>query len=280
MFIVDNHRLALRDAERFQNAAAVYHEQMCGQPTNARGFTEKKLNDAIDLFIENGADEEDVLFVSGFATLHGQSVCCLPKEHEGPCKHKLDTLFDKVFESKLKDCFITPGNKGLFFNRAARHFPIQLLRTARLDVGPTDEPFAIPIEFGGTGFTTATAYFDWAALITKVKGFIPTDAFKPYLETYEDHAEYLRDYYQSIYRMQIVNDEGYLCDPFTLETLSLDMWAEGHEIQFAHVLPVSDSAYRTRGLNTIPATRRTNMLQGEKPWTEFIEELKVHIAKH
>ena len=194
--------------------------------------------------------------------------------------HKLDSMFGDVFGGKLKDCFITPGNKGMFYNRAARHFPIQLLRTARQTVGPTDDAFAIPIEFGGTGFTTATAYFDWGSLITHVKGFEPTDAIKPYLNIYQEHGDFLREYYLTNYRMQIVTEEGYLCDPFTLETLDLDMWEEGHEIQFAHVLPVSDVSYRTRGLNTIPATRRTNMLQGDLPWTQFIDELKVHIAKH
>lgn len=280
MFITDKHWQALQDHDLFQRDALIYNEKMCGKRTNSRGFTEAKLTDALGAFVRSGATDDDLKFVRAFATLHAHSVCCLPKGHSGRCMHKLDTLFDKSLANKLKDCFITPGNKGLFFNRAARHFPIQLLRTARQTVGPTDTPFAVPIEFAGTGFTTATAYFDWAALITRVKGFFPTDAIKPHLETYEYHAEFLRDYYRTNYRIQIVNDEGYLCDPFTLETLDIDMWEEGHEIQFAHVLPVSDVSYRTRGLNTIPATRRTNMLQGDLPWTEFIDELKVHIAKH
>ena len=280
MFITSKHLEAVDDAHRFIRDASVYHDHMCGSRTTARGFTEAKLENAIELFKEHGATAEDIDFVRAFALIFGHSCCCLPVGHKGPCKHKLDTIFPEIFESKLKDCFITPGNKGMFFNRAARHFPIQLLRTARYTVGPTDDPFAIPIEFGSTGFMTATAYFDWGSLITQVKGFEPTEAIELYLDTYQEHSEFLRDYYLTNYRMQIVNDEGYLCDPFTLETLDLDMWAEGHEIQFAHVLPVSDSAYRTRGLNTVPTTRRTNMLQGEKPWTEFIEELKVHIAKH
>lgn len=252
---------------------------MCGLRTRSRGITPALVERNIQTFIENGATPSDVQFVNDFFTRYSRAQCCLPKGHDGPCKHKLESLFPE-FRNKIADCHITPGNSGLFHNRAARHHPIQLLRSARLDVGRIDTSFAIPLEFGGTGFTTATAYFDWAALLTMQKGYVPSSDVLPYLEKYREHAEFLSHYYYSTYRLSVVNDEGYLCDPFTFQSFELDDWSAGDVIQFAHILPVSDTAYRTRGLNTIPATRETNMLQGDRPWTEFISLLKERIAKH
>jgi len=279
-FITDKHELMLRNHDLFQQEATVYSENMCGKLTRARGIKLSELLPKLEFFKSLGPTSSEILWVEEFLDKHSRARCCLPKGHAGPCMHKLDAAVPSSFKSKIADCHRTPGDKGLFMNRAARHFPIQLLRSARIQLGKVDTPFAIPLEFSGTGFTTATAYFDWASLLTLQQGFVANDFYSSHISKYREHAEFLARYYLSSYRLKIVNDEGYLCDPFTFETLKLQWWNEGHHIQFGHVLPVSDTEYRTRGMNIIPMTRETNMLQGDRPWTQFIEELKVHIAKH
>ena len=131
------------------------------------------------------------------------------------------------------------------------------------------------------------AAFDFASLLTLQKGNVYKKNFAPdIISKFQEHAEYLVKFYKETYNIRIVNDEGYLCDPWTLETLEQEWWnakeksKNRNQIQFCHVIPVCSDKYLTRGMNVIPMTRDTNYQQGDRSFPEFVRITKEHAAKH
>jgi hypothetical protein len=284
---------AISDAEDFEKNS-IYAKVMCGKKLENSGVKEKTMAKAIDRLQDLGLTESEIDFYWKFYETHGKPRCCLPAGHKGACQHLIGSYYADNFINKFFDCTQAPGADDVIFkNRIARFFGVQLTKenesTLRKMYGLKQKKkykAAIPVHQAGTGFTCATAAFDLASLTTLQYGIEYKKNFSDdVLEAYKKHAQYLVNYYKTEYNMTIVDDEGYLCDPWSLERLQPDWWNTDeldnfNQIQFGHVFPVVSNRYMTRGLNILPLTRETNSAQNKRSFPEFVQRQKELAAKH
>lgn len=284
---------AISDAVEFENTS-IYATVMCGKKLESSGVQVETMAKAIDRLQDIGLTEEEIDFYWNFYETHGKPRCCLPAGHSGKCQHLIGSYYVDKFVNKITDCTQAPGADDVIFkNRIARFFGVQLTKEneaiLRKMYGLKQKKkykAAVPVHQAGTGFTCATAAFDLAALTTLQYGIEYKKDFAPaVLDAYKKHADYLVNYYKTEYNMTIVDDEGYLCDPWSLERLQPDWWNtdepdDFNQIQFGHVFPVVSNRYMTRGLNLLPLTRETNSAQNKRSFPEFVQRQKELAAKH
>jgi hypothetical protein len=294
MHFVNNHNLsAVSDAEDFENSS-IYSKVMCGA-TLDKGVQKDTFTEALSRLSDYEITPLEVNFYTEFYSRHSQARCCLPKGHSGKCQHLLSSYYTDNFKNKIADCTQAPGADDVVFkNRTARYYPIQVTNeqeTILRDLFKLKQKVklkaAVPVDQAGTSYTCATAAFDFASLLILQKGNVYKKNFPAdVLVKFKEHAEYLVKFYKETYNIRIVNSEGYLCDPWTLETLQPEWWnakeksKNRNQIQFCHIIPVCSDKYLTRGLNVIPMTRDTNYQQGDRSFPEFVRLTKEHAAKH
>lgn len=282
-FILQENLDALRELERHRSTHTIYDKSLCLKALNA-GTQKKTIEESLSKLTKLDISESDVNYILEFFNTHSKPLCCLPKGHSGPCQHDAtsskNSLVPKLFFSKLKDCHTSAGNTGFFKNRISRSNPVQVLRKFRFADTKDVTKVAIPLEFSGTGYTAACSQWDWISLLMHQQGIQLSEFMIANADLLLNHAAFLTQFYKQTFNINLVNEDGYLCDPYDNSAFTIDQWSEGHQIQFAHILPVSDRAYMTRGMNTIPMTRRTNIAQQDMSWTEFIAWIKKDIHRH
>lgn len=293
-------RSAKKASEEFEKAGP-YKGYMCGErlftkkgepkrPSKARINEDFKRLESLDKFL---LTEKDRKFFWSFYEKHSVERCCLPRDHEGVCR-KFIRGMEKSIQNKLKDCFTAPGQDEIIFkNRCARTHPIQLSGTVERELKKnyhlkrsTKLKFAVPISQAGTGYTCATALFDYYALLTIQQG----DPLRAVVDeaSYAAFSEHLGRLEASWLAQGVrIRSAGVLGDPFTLEPLSLEWWthpdparSNPKQVQFGHVQPVSDARHGTHGGNVLPLTRRTNMMQGDMSFSEMLRFLGDTLALH
>jgi len=272
MFVTEDFKSAVAEAETFQKES-IYSESMCLKPVKG-GVGFKTFEVALNETKEYMSDE-DVASYRNFYKTYSSPVCVLPKGHSGKCCCSYGKFFTAKFAKKIKDCDTTPGDDDILFkNRASRIFPIQVNKNhyTVLNAKHTWKAkgikmkAAIPVEFGGTNFTIATAHFDFAAILLLQKGIehkLPEDVEFMLLERAQDIIDEFRA--QDI---DIVDKNGQLCCPVLGCTIEPD-WYETddknpNQIQFGHVQPIRSDKYMTRGGNVVPITRNGNLMQSDK----------------
>jgi len=280
----ENFFIAGEKADKFRENS-VYSETMCGAQLKT-GVTAISVTDAFKRLSKglNVSEEAKKTFIEFFHKSR-YDLCCLPKGHSGKCLRTYASLFPNYLKRKLSDCHTTPGNDDiLFYNRAARAFPIQITKqqenNLRKEFGTSTKYRAcVPIEFASTKFGCATAEFDIAALLTLRKvdtsdQFLAITDYCPLdiKEGLKRHAEYLVEYYAKEFNIKITN-EGYLCCWSNGQIFDPELWCQNGQIQFGHVIPVQSDEYMTRGLNVLPMTKEGNMMQGEKNPEEFKQSI-------
>lgn len=299
--ITDKNHAILDHAVMFETKEP-YASSMCGErlgkSQRPRDDTVTEALDKLRALRPSPVARTDERFIRDFYESHSYGVCCLPKEHSGACYRYLSgqRALPENVANKVADCYQAPGqDKYVYKNRTARTFPIQLsyevsrgLReTYRLPQRDRKLRAAVPLKQAGTGFTVATALFDYYALLTAqqgepLRGRVPEDVYRGF----EAHCERLIAYWaeQSV---RIVSADGLLCDPLTLTPVELAHWSleddtrsDPRQIQIGHMMPVAEDKYSTRGGNVLPLCRKTNMMQGPGSLGDLFEFMRRVLALH
>lgn len=285
---------AWREALAFERSGP-YSGLICATPIETGGVGLDGVEEALGALRPYGLSQDDEAFYRDFYARSSQPRCWLPAGHPGRCSARAEGFFEQRFKNKLNDAITAPGQDYVVFkNRAARFFPVQITSEAERELrrvhNLTDEgrrlKAAVPTEQGATAYLAATAQLDMAALILLQKDLpAPTRLPTPVIAALRAHAARLVAHHRSA-GITIVDETGHLCDPWTLEPLELAYWGGGansrapHQIQFGHVSPVRADTYMTRGMNILPMTRTTNLMQGDRPFTGFVRQAVATAARH
>jgi hypothetical protein len=272
MFVTEDLKSAVSEAKKFQQES-IYSDLMCLKPTKG-GVGFQTFETALDNTKEY-ISEEDITFYRNFYSNYSSPLCVLPKGHSGKCSCSYGKFFSENFAKKIKDCDTTPGDDDILYkNRARRVFPIQVNKNQYTILNAKYSWKAmnikmkagIPVEFGGTNFTIATAHFDFASILLLQKGIehkLPEDIeFKLLTRSQDIVDEFLTQ------DIDIVDGNGQLCCPVLGCTIEPE-WYETddknpNQVQFGHVQPIRPNKYMTRGGNVVPITRNGNLMQSDK----------------
>jgi len=290
-FVDENNVSAVRDAEEFASSS-IYATTMCGAKLG-NGIREEGFYEALDRLAPYSITKEERVFYENFYQTQSVPRCWLPKQHTEQCSSRAGKFFAEVFSNKLSDCVTAPGADDVVFkNRCARYFPIQISASnerslrKKFDLKQTVKlKAAVPLEQATTGYLSATASLDIAALILGQKDAPATTLTPNTVKLLMQHQRYLVKHYKQ-QKIEVINASGNLCDPWTLEPLDFAWWLPSPEgkdpkqIQFGHVQPISPQRYMTRGLNVIPMLRQTNIMQGDRSFSEFMKETMLIADKH
>lgn len=284
MFVTDDLRAAVNDAEAFFNESN-YRHTICLKETRG-GVKDSTFLEALARISKYITSEDSEFYLDFFQKHSRQGLCVMPKSHSGRCFSSYGSFFSKRFENKIKDCDKTPGDDDILFkNRAGRYFPVQVTKSQytvlnglhKWKASNVKLKAAIPAENGGTMFTVATAHYDFAAILMLQKGIehkLPVDVELALTKRAgEVVAEYAK---QGIY---ITDKNGNLCDAvlgYTLEPewYSIDDRTDPNQIQFGHVYPLCPNKFMTRGMNVIPITRRGNLIQSDTELNKVHQYIK------
>ena len=177
MFVTEDLKSAVAEAQRFENEDIIYHESMCLKPTSG-GVQEKTFIEALQA-AKKYMSEEDIAFYRDCFNKNRKSRCVLPKGHKGRCRCTYEPFFADKFAKKIHDCIQAAGNSDILFkNRCHRAFPIQVTKEQytvlnelyKWKASNVKLKAAMPTEFGSTSFIVATAIFDFTAILMLQKG--------------------------------------------------------------------------------------------------------------
>lgn len=283
MFVTEDLKSAVAEAQQFENEDVIYHESMCLKPTSG-GVKEKTFIEALQA-AEKYMSEEDIAFYRDCFNKNRKSRCVLPKGHKGRCRCTYERFFDDKFAKKIHDCIQAAGNSDtLFKNRCHRAFPIQVTKEQYRVLNKKYKwkekiklKAAMPTEFGSTPFIIATAIFDFTAILMLQKGIehkLPEDIEYKLLDRAQDIVVEFKE--QGI---RIVDENGHLRCPIIQRTIQPEWYDnrdDDFQIQFGHVNPVRSDKYMTRGGNLLPITRAGNTMQLNRTIPEtydYIQEM-------
>jgi len=272
MFVTEDLKSAVFEAEQFK-LVSIYSNLMCLKHT--KGGVGAKTFEIALAQVKTYMCGEDVSFYQYFYNNYSSPLCVLPKGHFGKCSCSYNKFFSENFSNKIKDCDTTPGNDDILYkNRARRIFPIQVNKNQYTILNAKYSWKAmnikmkagIPVEFGGTNFTIATAHFDFASILLLQKGIehkLPEDIeFKLLTRSQDIVDEFLAQ------DINIVDGNGQLCCPVLGCTIEPEWYKTDdknpNQVQFGHVEPIRADKYMTRGGNVIPITRNGNLMQSDK----------------
>ena len=272
MFVTEDLKSAVFEAEQFK-LVSIYPNLMCLKHT--KGGVGAKTFEVALAQVKTYMSEKDVSFYRYFYNNYSSPLCFLPKGHSGKCSCSYNKFFSENFANKIKDCDTTPGNDDILYkNRARRIFPIQVNKNQYTILNAKYSWKAmnikmkagIPVEFGGTNFTIATAHFDFASILLLQKGIehkLPEDIeFKLLTRSQDIVDEFLAQ------DINIVDGNGQLCCPVLGCTIEPEWYKTDdknpNQVQFGHVEPIRADKYMTRGGNVIPITRNGNLMQSDK----------------
>tara|TARA_R100000030_G_scaffold66220_1_gene50439 strand:- start:188 stop:1087 length:900 start_codon:yes stop_codon:yes gene_type:complete len=287
MFVTEELKSAVDEAKQFEKNE-IYTKSMCLKPTKG-GVKVNTFEEALESAKEY-MTTEDVFFYKNFYKHFSTPKCVLPKGHSGPCTCSYGKFFAEQYAKKIKDCDTTPGDDDILFkNRARRCFPLQVNKKQytvlndlyKWKASKIKMKAAIPMEFGGTNFTIATAHFDLAAILMLQKGVehtLPKDIEEKLLDRAQDIVvEFMEQ------GIRITDKDGNLRCPLTQKTIEPEWYLnrdDDFQIQFGHVIPVKSNKYMTRGGNLLPITRLGNLMQSNRSITDtydYIAEIKAEL---
>ena len=286
MFVTEDLKSAVAEAQQFENEDIIYHESMCLKPTSG-GVKEKTFIEALQA-AKKYMSEEDIAFYRDCFNKNRKGRCVLPKGHKGRCRCTYEPFFDYKFAKKIRDCIQAAGNSDILFkNRCHRAFPIQVTKEQytvlnelyKWKASNVKLKAAMPTEFGSTSFIVATAIFDFAAILMLQKGIehkLPEDIEYKLLDRAQDIVVEFKK--QGI---RIVDENGHLCCPIIQKTIEPEWYDnrdDDFQIQFGHVNPVRSDKYMTRGGNLLPITRAGNTMQLDRTIPETYDYIQ-QIAK-
>ena len=285
-FVTEDLRTAVTEAEEFEKNSK-YKDLICGKYMKGTGVTATNFNEKLKR-LKPYLSEEDIVYYRNFYDKHSKGVCCLPKGHSGSCKHKLDSFIIGSIKLKIADCYQVAGNDyTLFANRSARYFPILVnkYRCAELNEKfewsiknlaftpehPKGFASAVPVEYGATGYITATAYFDFAAILMLQKGIKHKFSKEIESKLLDRAKDIVKEFKQQ--GIRIVRD-GYLCCPVEQKIIEPEWYkknSKDERVQFGHVVPLKSDKFMTRGGNLVPITKTGNSTQGDRTIPEVME---------
>ena len=282
-YVTDENNAAVEDAEAFERTS-LYAEVMCGQRLE-HGIREGTFYEALERLEPYQISRRERSFYESFYHNHSIPRCWLPKAHSEPCGNRPEKYFEEVFRNKLSDCNTAPGADDVVFkNRCARYFPIHISSSSERKLRATFKlkqsvklKAAVPLEQAATAFMSATASLDMAAIVLAQHGATRPNLSKKTLDRLDEHRKTLAETYLKN-AISIINENGALCDPWTLERLELEWWAPAiagkhpKQIQFGHIQPIEADRYLTRGGNIIPMLRQTNIMQGDRSFPTFVQD--------
>ena len=285
-FVTEDLRTAVTEAEEFEKNSK-YKDLICGKYVKGSGVQPKTFAEKLER-LKPYLSEEDIVYYRNFYDKHSTGVCCLPKGHSGPCRHKLDTLIIGDFKKKIADCYQVAGNDyTLFANRSARYFPILVNKYKFTELNekfgwsinnlaftpehPKGFASAVPVEYGATGYITATAYFDFAAILMLQKGIKHKFSKEIESKLLDRAKDIVKEFKQQ--GIRIVRD-GYLCCPVEQKIIEPEWYekdSKDERVQFGHVVPLKSDKFMTRGGNLVPITKTGNSTQGDRTIPEVME---------
>ena len=278
MFVTEDLKTAVAEAEEFEKDSK-YKDLICGKYVKGTGVQPQTFAEKLQR-LKPYLSEEDIVYYSNFYDKHSTGVCCLPKGHSGSCMHKLDSLIIGDFKKKIADCYQVAGNDyTLFANRSARYFPIlvnkykcaELNEKFEWSINKLQLASAVPVEYGATGYITATAYFDFAAILMLQKGIKHKFSKEIESKLLDRAKDIVKEFKQQ--GIRIVRD-GYLCCPVEQKIIEPEWYEKDSKVervQFGHVVPLKSDKFMTRGGNLVPITKTGNSTQGDRTIPEVME---------
>ena len=300
--LVTNNQLdAVADAESWEKGQGAYFKdtlKICCQRDSGKVFSNDKWLERIEKYKKLGATDDDVQWTTSYADKHSYHLCIRPADHFGKCKFSpADFTKPKTpFRSKLQDALANPGaNKYPFTNRGGSIGMAPILDKNKLqELFPTEyrgenfyktnklDNVGIREQRAATGYQSATCLVDMLAMTTRLRGATEWLSFDPdEKDMFNQHVEYLINFYKNMYNVSIVNKDGFLCGPIlpdSIPELSINQFGKGQEddedenqfsIQFTHIHPVTNNKFMTRGFNLWFATKKENNMMGIMSYPEF-----------